>query len=781
MKLIKKLSLYLLYLICFFISLSLISYSLLIYRPSTVTKILDTFFILDYSLEIQSVSSNHSFLKPEFSFEKIQIFNLNQDEIISIPNIKFGINIISSLSSGYFNLSLLEIDSFQSKNTKSNKTSESIFIKGNNLKINNQNLQISSEYFEIVINNLNSKILFANGFINSYPYSKINVFLDSRLDNIYYSSDHFFDEYSLEKNNLFDLSSFKDSKINLNLKTKGIFNFTTNKSERFDKFYFNNSMLENESGFKTDGITANLYSGIDKSIHGLFSASIPDQNINGTISYSQKDNLRIRSNLLIDMSNIIPSNQYLAPIGNEFFKIIMTIKQKQTSMELYTDFTNTIFKSSLDDLKKPINEILETSISIEDMSQASYLIKNKKFHSFVDKNNNGFFAFGDVFNSEIQLKEFKDGFYIFLDLKELNLDNILYAQSDIEEESSIKQIRIKAQEFNFLNNLYLNQSIDIFFNEEIAAILSGNDLNGNINIDKTNFIKINLNKTKFNFKGLDIAQSNLASDLSTISLRFIGKDIQTEDELFQDIDFYLLKNKNILTIDNIKIDSQRLKISPNIKNEKAYISYNNISDLYKLRGAYKIDNSSGYFNNILNYDFNLLETDLNIQWNSLSSLTNLEGRLNFLVKDLNINREIPDSTLLRALKILNLNAIVDGVEESQDNKLFINRADGNIIIGKKRALISAPIKIETTEASMRWNGEILKNSKGELSNLNLDLSMRLKISENIPWYAAIFGGMPALAGGVVLENIFEDAIEDASTINFKMKGTVDDPNLIRLN
>jgi len=82
---------------------------------------------------------------------------------------------------------------------------------------------------------------------------------------------------------------------------------------------------------------------------------------------------------------------------------------------------------------------------------------------------------------------------------------------------------------------------------------------------------------------------------------------------------------------------------------------------------------------------------------------------------------------------------------------------------------------------MRWNGEILKNSKGELSNLNLDLSMRLKISENIPWYAAIFGGMPALAGGVVLENIFEDAIEDASTINFKMKGTVDDPNLIRLN
>ena len=54
-----------------------------------------------------------------------------------------------------------------------------------------------------------------------------------------------------------------------------------------------------------------------------------------------------------------------------------------------------------------------------------------------------------------------------------------------------------------------------------------------------------------------------------------------------------------------------------------------------------------------------------------------------------------------------------------------------MIISKKRALISSPIKIETTEASMRWVGEILKNIKGELNDLNLDLAMRLKISENI--------------------------------------------------
>ena len=63
----------------------------------------------------------------------------------------------------------------------------------------------------------------------------------------------------------------------------------------------------------------------------------------------------------------------------------------------------------------------------------------------------------------------------------------------------------------------------------------------------------------------------------------------------------------------------------------------------------------------------------------------------------------------------------------------------------------------------------------------MELSLRLKISENIPWYAAIIGGMPALAGGLVLENIFESTLDDVSTIPFKVNGTVNNPELRRLN
>ena len=82
---------------------------------------------------------------------------------------------------------------------------------------------------------------------------------------------------------------------------------------------------------------------------------------------------------------------------------------------------------------------------------------------------------------------------------------------------------------------------------------------------------------------------------------------------------------------------------------------------------------------------------------------------------------------------------------------------------------------------MRWTGEVLKNSEGFLDELNLNLEMRLRVSENIPWYAAIFGGIPALAGGIVFENIFEDSLDDATTFKFDVKGSIDEPIIERLD
>jgi uncharacterized protein YhdP len=59
--------------------------------------------------------------------------------------------------------------------------------------------------------------------------------------------------------------------------------------------------------------------------------------------------------------------------------------------------------------------------------------------------------------------------------------------------------------------------------------------------------------------------------------------------------------------------------------------------------------------------------------------------------------------------------------------------------------------------------------------------MRLKVSENIPWYAAIFGGIPALAGGFVIENIIDERLDNASTFKFNVIGSINEPEILRLD
>ena len=143
---------------------------------------------------------------------------------------------------------------------------------------------------------------------------------------------------------------------------------------------------------------------------------------------------------------------------------------------------------------------------------------------------------------------------------------------------------------------------------------------------------------------------------------------------------------------------------------------------------------------------------------------------------------MPNSAFLNTLKILNLDAIIKNLDSDsrrQDSDLLnLTRASGDILFSKKRGLISTPI---TDEAKMLWVGEILKNEMGSLEMLNLDMSLRFKVSENLPWYAAIFGGIPAVAGTLVFQDLFEENIDAASSISFKVDGTIKNPELVRLN
>ena len=766
-----------------FLSSIFITYLSLLYKPESIFFIANKTIAKNYSFEYSEINSKVSFLNPNISVDNILIRDQAKKVVLKGDEILIGIDLIKSFSMGFIHLNDLRIDNFNflQDSSSDQNTDFAIYIK--NLYIKSNNYNFASLNTRILSQSGELSLAAETGELNNMNFKGLNIFNKLNENKYYYSIYFNLDEQILDENDLFDFSSFSDYKIDLSLYSSGFYESNSNELVTVNKYIFRNSALKTLSGYLFENINAVLYENSNKEVTGMFDAKIPEQNINGSIQIKNND-VTIYTNLEFDMSEILNYENFLTLNGKEEFAAKIFISDGNTSLDLRSNLKDTEISSSINELNKKFDENLNTSIYIDNITQPTYLIENQRFYAFIGNNNNGFFSLGKGFDNEIKEKDFADGFHIYLTLKNLKINNILIP-NEASNDANLKSLNLKIDELNFFNNLYQNQIFKINFKENSSlATFNGSNLNGSINIDNTGFTRIDVYNTKFEFKGLDIVESQSNFDIANINLRFVGKNIQTYDDIFQDIDFYLLRNKNITTVDNIKVSSKNLNIGPYDNNEKAYISYNNKTDMYKVRGSYKINNENNTLEALTNYDFEYLSANLNIQWIGINQLKNIEGNVDFLLKDFQSNTEIPNSAFLRALKIFNLNAIIENINNETNiasPNLYINRAEGNFYIGQNRALISEPIKIETSEAKMRWQGDIVKNSVGVLDSLNLDLEMRLKVSENIPWYAAIFGGIPALAGGMVLENIFDESLDDVSTFKFKVTGNIDNPEIERLD
>jgi len=774
---------FVLIIVVLFLSSIFITYLSLLYKPESIFFIANKTIAKNYSFEYSEINSKVSFLNPNISVDNILIRDQAKKVVLKGDEILIGIDLIKSFSMGFIHLNDLRIDNFNflQDSSSDQNTDFAIYIK--NLYIKSNNYNFASLNTRILSQSGELSLAAETGELNNMNFKDLNIFNKLNENKYYYSIYFNLDEQILDENDLFDFSSFSDYKIDLSLYSSGFYESNSNELVTVNKYIFRNSALKTLSGFLFENINAVLYENSNKEVTGMFDAKIPEQNINGSIQIKNND-VTIYTNLEFDMSEILNYENFLTLNGKEEFAAKILISDGNTSLDLRSNLKDTEISSSINELNKKFDENLNTSIYIDNITQPTYLIENQRFYAFIGNNNNGFFSLGKGFDNEIKEKDFADGFHIYLTLKNLKINNILIP-NEASNDANLKSLNLKIDELNFFNNLYQNQIFKINFKENSSlATFNGSNLNGSINIDNTGFIRIDVYNTKFEFKGLDIVESQSNFDIANINLRFVGKNIQTYDDIFQDIDFYLLRNKNITTVDNIKVSSKNLNIGPYDNNEKAYISYNNKTDMYKVRGSYKINNENSTLEALTNYDFEYLSANLNIQWIGINQLKNIEGNVDFLLKDFQSNTEIPNSAFLRALKIFNLNAIIENINNETNiasPNLYINRAEGNFYIGQNRALISEPIKIETSEAKMRWQGDIVKNSVGVLDSLNLDLEMRLKVSENIPWYAAIFGGIPALAGGMVLENIFDESLDDVSTFKFKVTGNIDNPEIERLD
>ena len=757
-------------------------YLLIISKPESIIFVTSKLLNEEYSIEFKEAKSDTNFLSPIVVLNDVFIKDINENEIFKADELKIGIKIIKSIIVRHIylsSLSLINIDFLDEINSQRNN--ETFKLKINNIYISSKQFTFSSNKTQIFSKEGNLSISNKVGQINNIPFNDLKVYKKNDSNQYLYSAVLELDEKTIENEDLINLSEFYDKNINLKVHSKGYLDSKKNQISALNKYIFKDSYIVTRTKYEVKKIDAVLYTNTNQKLSGIFSAKIPDQIINGSISVFN-NKLTLRSDVSIKMDDIINFGDYLNLSGTEIFNAKLSI-DKNVSLELSSNLSNTTFSSIIDELNKRPFDNLKTKILIPDLSQPTFEIKNDKFSAFIN-DNNGYFSLGSSFDENIKKLNLIDGFYIFLELDDLKIANLVI-DNQLDDDSNLKFIKLKIKKLDFFNNIYFDQIFEINFNnDETMAAFYGNNLNGTFRIDSSGFTRIDVFDTKFEFKGVNIFDSDDSFKLNDMNLRFVGKNIQTFDDVFQNVDFYFLRNKTVTTIDNIKISSENFNIGPSSKNEKAYISYNNEIDLYKIRGSFELDNQKNLLGNLINYDFEYLFSDLNVQWKSASQLKNLEGRIRFKIKDLESNTTLPDSTLLSALKVFNLNALVSNLGDQtsfNSSKLIISRAEGDFYVGENRALLIKPIKLETAEAKMSWTGEIIKNNKGLMDQLDLSLDMRLKVSENIPWYAAIFGGIPALAGGFVLENIIDERVDDASTFKFNITGSINDPKIIRLN
>ena len=753
-----------------------------IYKPDLAFNFTNNYLMNDYEIKYEKIESNNNLLNPSFSLEKINIINKSYNSVSNLNKLFFKINISKSILKGFPYFTEVIVENFETDEENPSIFNNSIKIYLNNINFKNSKYDFIGMNTYLNLHEGNISVNSDEGYINKLRFKNLKIFKSISSNDYFYDGNFYFNEKDIKDNDLLNLSYFKKNKINLNVETKGLYSSEDQRIKSINKFTIRESYLESIEGFQINDIETVIYSNIDETLSGFFSTLTLNQKIKGSIN-AKNSEIVLRSNIVFDMDKLFDYGEYLNLSGIEKFKAKL-IFDKSASLELQSNLSNTGINSNINDLNKKPNDYLKTKIFISDLSIPTYKIENKKFNVFVDSNNNGYFSLGSTFNEDIKKLNFNDGFYIFLELDELKIDNLVI-KNVLEGDSNLKLIKLKINQLDFFKNIYSNQNFEINFNgNETKASFYGNNLNGTFRIDSTGFSRIDVFNTKFEFKGVNIFESNDSFDLNNINLRFVGKNIQTFDDMFQNIDFYFLRNKTLTTIDNIYISSSNINIGPSSENKKAYISYNKQNDLYKIRGIFELNNEKNLLGSLINSDFDYFFSDLNIQWVNLNNIKDLEGDIRFLIKDFESKTSLPDSPLLRTLKLFNLNALIDNINDNKNivsNSLIIDRAEGDFYIGKNRALFKNPIKFETAEAKMQWLGEILKNNDGYLEELNLDLQMRLKVSENIPWYAAILGGVPALAGGFVLENIFDDRLDDVSTLNFVVGGTINEPVINRLN
>ena len=187
-----------------------------------------------------------------------------------------------------------------------------------------------------------------------------------------------------------------------------------------------------------------------------------------------------------------------------------------------------------------------------------------------------------------------------------------------------------------------------------------------------------------------------------------------------------------------------------------------------------------------NFEMDTISLESDISWSALPwkfSYRGFEGDININIDGLLIkDREDlqAQNNILRLVNIFNVTDSFEKVTNLDFRKLYksgfsADSVDGVLTVSSNSIQIKSPLVFKSGSSEFKWKGEIVKDKKGNLDNLDLDVVMTLPLREYLPAYAFLLGG-PVTAGIVYIAGkAFERNLDQISSGSWSIKGTLKEP------
>ncbi len=139
--------------------------------------------------------------------------------------------------------------------------------------------------------------------------------------------------------------------------------------------------------------------------------------------------------------------------------------------------------------------------------------------------------------------------------------------------------------------------------------------------------------------------------------------------------------------------------------------------------------------------------------------------------------DVPTNALLKLIGLLNfdtwLRRLRFDFSDLFSKGVSYDRLSGGLMFDSGRMWFDAPIVVDMPSGKMR----LLGSTDVVAETLEARLVATLPVGTNLPWIAALVGGLPAAAGVYLTSRLFDKQVDKISSISYLISGSWDDPEV----